>query len=313
MLPLTAVTPPNLLQNLHPLPDEERHIEQAVLAALGQHFASFVGSRREAYDAMTAQTPFAEGVVFQRVDNTQVQGWWARPGAAPDDRAMLFLHGGAYMLGSAEAYRGFVSQIAVRAGVAAFALDYPLAPEHPFPAALDAVVGASVWLRGQGIAQLALVGDSAGGGLALAALGKYPEHAPSVASVVVFSPWVDLALSGASLADPSTHDPIFQPAVLQAAAAAYLDGADPHDGRASPLFAVPEKLPPLLVQVGSNELLLDDARRYAAAAAARGGKVRLDIFDGLHHVFQRSTEKLSSARAALDEAAKFISGQWIQA
>ena len=313
MAPRTTVTIPHMHENRHALSHDERRIEQAVLAALADHFASFVGSRREAYDAMTAQTPCADGVAFQRVDETQVHGWWARPKAAPDDRAILFLHGGAYMLGSAEAYRGFVSQIAVRAGVAAFVLDYPLAPEHPFPAAYDAVVGASLWLRSQRIAQLALVGDSAGGGLALAALSHYPRHAPRVASVVVFSPWVDLALAGASFTDPNTPDPIFQPAALQAAAATYLDGADPHDGRASPLYAVPDMLPPLAIQVGSNELLLDDARRYAAAAAASGGKVQLDIFEGLHHVFQRSTDALPQARAALDAAGSFLSSHWVQA
>ena len=311
MAPLTTVTTHHFQETVHTLSDDERGAEQGVLAALGVHFANFVGSRREAYDAMTAQTPFADGVAFERVDDAQLQGWWVRPHAAPRDRAMLFLHGGAYMLGSAEAYRGFVSQIAARAGVAAFVLDYPLAPEHPFPAAYDAVVAASRWLSGRGIEQLSLVGDSAGGGLALAALRHGQGRAPKVASAVVFSPWVDLALSGASLADPHTLDPIFQPSVLQAAAATYLDGADPRDSRASPLYDIPPTLPPLAIQVGSNELLLDDARRYAAAAATRGGKVQLDVYEGLHHVFQRSTEKLRSARVALDAAGSFIATHWL--
>jgi monoterpene epsilon-lactone hydrolase len=214
------------------------------------------------------------------------------------------------MLGSAEAYRGFASQIAIRAGVAAFVLDYPLAPEHPFPAAFDAAVAARRWLGTQGVTQLASVGDSAGGALALAALHPSGSQAPAIAAIAVFSPWIDLALSGASFASAETHDPIFQPQILSDAAATYLGGADPRDGRASPLYAVPSDLPPLIIQVGTDELLLDDARRYAQAAAEKGGEVRLEIFEGLHHVFQSSTRELPSARRALDNVAGFLSSHW---
>ena len=119
----------------HKLSEAERPIEQAILAAIGRHFATFAGSRRETYDAMPPRTPIAEGVTLEAVDRDGVGGWWVRPADAPADRAILFVHGGAYMLGSAEAYRGLVSQIAVRTGIAAFALDYPLAPEYTFPAA----------------------------------------------------------------------------------------------------------------------------------------------------------------------------------
>lgn len=300
----------NLRETHHPLPDAERSVEQAELAALGTYLSGFAGSMRDAYDAMTEHTPIAAGITFENVETAEVQGWWVRPADAPADRAILLIHGGAYMLGSARAYRGFASQIAARTGVATFVLDYPLAPEHPFPAAYDAAKAAQHWLQGQGIAQIALVGDSAGGALALALLGAAETDSLLVSSVVVFSPWIDLTLSGPSLLDPKTHDPIFKPAMLAAAVEKYLAGADPRDGRASPLFAVPEELPPLAIQVGADELLLDDSRRYAAAAAARGGEVRLDIYEGLHHVFQRSTDALPSARNALDAAAQFLSDHW---
>jgi acetyl esterase/lipase len=300
----------NLIETIHPLPEQERAAEQAVLAAIGAHFAGFTGSMREAYDGMAAKTPIATHITAESVETAEVQGWWVRPADAPPNRAILFIHGGAYMLGSAKAYRGFASQIAARTGVATFVLDYPLAPEHPFPAAFDAVPAALKWLHGQGFGRIALVGDSAGGALSLAALGIEEKDLPVVSSVVVFSPWVDLALSGPSLLDPGTHDPIFTPAILMAAVEKYLGGADAVDGRASPLYAIPQKLPPLAIQVGTDELLLDDARRYAAAAAERGGEVRLDIYEGLHHVFQRSTEELASARNALDAAARFLSDHW---
>jgi epsilon-lactone hydrolase len=299
-----------LVETRHVLPDDERRIGQDVLAATGRHMAGFAGSLREAYDAMVAQTPIAEGVSLTPIDQDGVGGWWIHPAGAVDKRAILFLHGGAYMLGSAAAYRGFASQIAARVGVATLVPDYPLAPEQPFPAAFDAALLARRWLGGQGFAQIAMTGDSAGGALALAALQETGETSPHVAAVVVFSPWLDLAFTGPSFNDPATHDPIFQPQVLTGAAAAYLNGADPRDGRASPLYAIPARLPPLAIQVGTDELLLDDALRYAKAAAERGGEVRLDIHEGLHHVFQRSTSELPSARRALDAAAGFIARHW---
>ena len=307
---MTKSSNTGLVETRHVLSEEERQIEKSILAAIGRHFASFAGSRRETYDAMIAQTPIADGVTLEAVDENDVRGWWVRPAGARAGRAILFLHGGAYMLGSAEAYRGFISQIAVRAGVAAFVADYPLAPEHPFPAAFDAAVAARRWLASQGITRIALVGDSAGGALALAALDDPEASAPQVAAVVVFSPWIDLALTGPSFTSPDTHDPIFQREVLSGAATAYLGGADPRDGRVSPLYAVPKNLPPLAIQVGADELLLDDSRRYAALAAQKGGEVRLDVFEGLHHVFQRSTQELPNARRALDAAAAFLSRHW---
>ncbi len=293
----------------HALPLAERETEAGVLAGIHQHLASFIGTMPEAYDAMTGRTPMAPDVAAAVVDRGPVRGWWVRPASAAAGKAILYVHGGAYMLGSAKAYRGIASQLAARAGVAGFVLDYPLAPAHPFPAAYDAVVAALRWLGTQGITQVAIIGDSAGGGLALAALSA-PERGVGVASVVVFSPWTDLAMTGASFTDPATYDPIFQPPLLPAAAATYLAGADAKDGRASPLYALPEALPPLLIQVGADERLLDDARRYATAAGAKFGVVQLDIFEGLHHVFQQAVAQLASAGRALDDAAAFLTRHW---
>jgi len=301
---------PSLFERLHPLPAAERAAEQAVLARLAAHFAGFQGSLRESYDAMTAMTPLAAGVAFEEVDDGAVKGWWCRPAGAPADRAILFVHGGAYALGSARAYRGLASQIAARAGVAVFASDYPLAPEQPFPAAYDATVAARRWLGTRGLAQIALAGDSAGAGLVLATLAGPVAGSPPVRAVVAFSPWTDLALTGPSFDDPATHDPLFKPPVLAGAARAYLNGADPRDGRASPLYAIPADLPPLLVQVGTDELLRDDSLRYAALAAQTGAEVRLEVFEGLHHVFQRAAAELPGAARALDGAADFVAGNW---
>jgi monoterpene epsilon-lactone hydrolase len=309
---MTTATKTPLVETRHVLSDDERQIEQAVLTEIHRLFSNPTGDQRETYDTLIATTPIADGVALEAVDRDGVSGWWVRPTGAPADRAILFLHGGAYMLGSAKAYRGLASQVAVRAGVAAFVADYPLAPEHVFPAAPEAAAALRRWLgrQGQGVSQVALVGDSAGGGLALSVLADAATTSPAIAAVAVFSPWLDLAMTGASFASPDIHDPIFQPEMLAGPAGAYLAGADPKDGRASPLYAVPEVVPPLLIQVGGDEILLDDARRYALAAADKGGEVRLDIFEGLHHVFQGATKDLPSARRALDAVAAFLSGHW---
>jgi monoterpene epsilon-lactone hydrolase len=307
----SSIRSTQLVETLNPLSEAERELEQSLLAAIGKHLAGFASAPREAYDAMTAETPIADGVALESIDRDGLRGWWVRPAGAVAERAILFLHGGAYMLGSAEAYRGFASQIASRAGIATFVLDYPLAPEHPFPAAFDAAVAGRRWLGTQGVTQVALVGDSAGGALALAAAHSKVGVVPKVASIAMFSPWIDLALTGASFTSAETYDPIFQPQLLTGAAATYLGGADPRDGRASPLYNIPDDLPPLIIQVGTDELLLDDARRYAKAAGEKGGEVRLELFEGLHHVFQRSTTELPSARRALDDAAAFLSAHWV--
>jgi len=308
---MTPATKPTSFETRHVLSDDERQIEQAVLAEIHRLFRDPTGNQRETYDVLIAGTPIAEDVTLEAIDRDGVSGWWVRPTGAPADRAILFLHGGAYMLGSAKAYRGLASQVAARAGVAAFVADYPLAPEHVFPAASDAAAALRRWLGGQGISQVALVGDSAGGGLALSVLGDTATTAPAIAAIAVFSPWVDLAMTGASFTSPDIRDPIFfQPAMLAGPAAAYLAGADPKDGRASPLYAVPEVLPPLLIQVGGDEILLDDARRYAQAAADKGGEVQLDVYEGLHHVFQGAAKDLPTARRALDAVAAFLGRHW---
>ena len=310
---MTTSTTTTSIETRHVLSDDERQIEQAVLAEIHALFSNPTGNQRETYDTMIAGTPIADGATLEAVDRDGVSGWWVRPAGAPADRAILFLHGGGYMLGSAKAYRGLASQVAVRAGVAAFVADYPLAPEQVFPAASEAAAAVRRWLgsQGQGISQVALVGDSAGGGLALSVLGDTATNSPAIASIAVFSPWLDLAMTGASVTSPDVRDPIFiQPEMLGGPAAAYLAGADPKDGRASPLYAVPEVLPPLLIQVGSDEILLDDARRYAHAAADKGGEVQLDIFEGLHHVFQGATRDLPAARRALDAVAAFLNRHW---
>lgn len=296
------------IETRHPLSAADRTLEVQILAALEQHRSTFQGTIPEWYDALLEQTPIAAGVVTEAVNTDTVNGWWVKPDAASARRALVFIHGGGYALGSARAYRGFASQLAARTGIATFVPDYPLTPNHPFPAAPQAIAHIPAWLATQGITQYALIGDSAGAGLALGLL-QNPRVSAEVSSAVVFSPYLDLAFTGASFTNPETYDPIFHPEILTQLAATYLNGNDPTTPLASPLYGVPEVLPPLAIQVGTDELLLDDATRYAAAAATRGGEVRLDIYEGMHHVFQGDIT-LDAARHALDAAAAFITRHW---
>ncbi len=215
------------------------------------------------------------------------------------------MHGGGYGLGSPSAYTGFVSQIAVRTGVATFALDYPLAPESALPEALDLASATLIRLSATHAA-VAIAGDSAGGGLTLATAARAVAEGTDVAAVAVFSPWTDLSLSGASVRENAIGDPLLDPAYLRASASAYLGSATADDPRASPLFGVVNGLPPLLIQVGSDEILLDDSRRFAEAVENVGGTVRLEVWEGMHHVFQLNVEQLRSARLALDGAPEFL-------
>jgi len=285
----------------HSLTEHDRLQVQHSLAEQQAHREHFSGSMREYYDEMTAETPLAASVHCEHVADS---GWWLHPQETRTEQVIVFIHGGAYMLGSAQAYRGFASQLAVRTGYSTFVLDYPLTPEQPFPAAPDRVIEILKGLIDSGIENITLVGDSAGAALSLVAL-QHPQLVQKIRSAVLFSPWIDLTFSGASFNDPNMHDPIFQPSILQNAAAAYLQGASAEDQRASPLFAQYSHLPPLMIQVGTEELLLDDATRLAAQLAEQGGEVQLDIYQGMHHVFQRDI-RLDAAHHALDTAARFI-------
>jgi len=298
-----------LVLTKHPLRDGERERQIALLKRNATVMNEYGGNRRGGYAAVAAYTPQANGVAFSEELTEQASGWWSIPEQASRDRAILFIHGGGYHLGDASSYRGFTSQLAARTKCAVFSADYPLSPENRFPAAFDAAVKARKWLSSQAFSQIALVGDSAGGGLALATLNE-PPSGSTVSSIVVFSPWTDLALTGASFNDPETKDPIFTPSMLATLATSYLSGADPRDRRASPLYVVPARIPPLAIQVGSDELLLDDSLRYAHLAAEKGGIVALDIFLGMHHVFQRDIGSIETAERALNLAAQFIDRHW---
>ena len=215
--------------------------------------------------------------------------WLAAPGADAD-RVLLFLHGGGYELGSLRSDGELAARLGRASGMRVLLPEYRLAPEHAFPAAIDDVLAAWRWLRAdQGLSarSIAVAGDSAGGGLAVALLVAARDAGEAMpAAAVLMSPTVDLSSSGASMTERVDQDPISTPDMLRQFAADYLAGADPRTPLASPLFASLSGLPPLLVQVGTADLLLSDSERLARTAAEAGVDVSLEIGKGLPHVYQ---------------------------
>ena len=234
--------------------------------------------------------------------------WLAAPGTDAG-RVLLFLHGGGFEFGSVRSDGELAARLGRAGGMRVLFLEYRLAPEHRFPAAIDDVVAAWRWLRAdQGLdaGSIAVAGDSAGGGLAVAllvALRGAGEALPAAA--VLMSPTVDLTSSGASMTERVDQDPLSTPDMLRQFAADYLAGADPREPLASPLFASLAGLPPLLVLVGTSDLLLSDSERLAAAADQAGVDVTLEIGEGLPHVYPLMLGTPEAAEAT-DEIGKFL-------
>jgi acetyl esterase/lipase len=227
----------------------------------------------------------------------------ARPGTD-----VLFLHGGAYAVGSFRNYGHFTWRLGKAARARVVALDYRMAPEHPYPAALDDALAGYRWLLAQGTnpKRVLVAGDSAGGGLTLALLLKLRDDGlPLPAAAVVMSPWTDLAMTGASLHTNAERDPMLVASEVPRLAAMYLDGADSRDPYASPLYADPRGLPPTLIQAGGDEILLDDAVRMAEKMKAAGCEVELQVWPRMPHVFQLLATVMPEAQAAVAEIARF--------
>ena len=226
---------------------------------------------------------------------------------------ILYLHGGAYALGSAPDSVGLASDVARRVGARTISVDYRLAPEHPFPAAVDDAVAAYRSLLDHGVpaSRVAFVGESAGGGLVAATLVALRDAAlPQPSSAAVFSPWVDLTVSGASIAGKAALDLALTPEALRVRARDYLGERDRATPLASPIFADLTGLAPLLIQVGSHEILLDDSVRLAARAAEHDVPVELQVWPEVPHVFQSFAAILDDADHALNAAAAFVRRNW---
>ena len=264
---------------------------------------------RAAYDAFSRLFPTPSDVTVrsERVGGVAAE-WTSTPAASPE-RVILYLHGGGYAIGSALSHRHLVAQLGRTARAQTLALDYRLAPEHPFPAAVEDALSGYRFLLDNGFAPscIAVAGDSAGGGLTVATLlAARDAGLPQPACGVCISPWVDLEAEGASMTTKAAEDPLVQREALLPLAAGYLGGADARSPLAAPLHADFRGLAPLLLQVGSAEALLDDSVRLTAAAGAQEVEARLEVWPEMIHVWPFFHPVLADGRRALESAGAYI-------
>jgi monoterpene epsilon-lactone hydrolase len=266
--------------------------------------------RRNRLDEVGSVWPVADDVKVTSVDVNGVPGEWSIVPGSDSSRVLMFFHGGGYCSGSIVSHRRLITEAGRAAGIRTLAIGYRLAPEHPFPAAHDDVFTAWRFLRDQNIPaeHIAIGGDSAGAGLTLALISRLhdaQEELPGCAWLI--SPWTDLTMSGPTLSSKEAIDPLIHKQYLIELAAAYLPaGVDRKDPRVSPLYADLKGFPPVLIQVGSAETLLDDATRFAAVAGAVDVRVTLEIWPQMIHAWPLWNARLESGRRALASAGAFI-------
>lgn len=251
----------------------------------------------------------ADGVDISETSIAGLQAEWHTPAEAPDDKLLLYWHGGAYIMGSCRSHRSLVSHIAARAGVRALVPEYRLAPEHPYPAAIEDAVAVYRELLERGIAanDIAIAGDSAGGGLAVAMMLSL-RHAglPLPRAAALLSPWLDLSGSGESMQSRLGQDPWFDPEDLPHVVAYYCRDEQRQDPLVSPVFANVAGLPPILIQVGDDEILLSDSTRFADKLRDAGVDVELDIWQHMWHVWQMFVGLMPESWAAVDRLGDFV-------
>jgi monoterpene epsilon-lactone hydrolase len=265
--------------------------------------------RRAEFERETSQMPVAQDVSFESLQVNGIPAEWVIPRGAAENGAILYLHGGGYTIGSIKTHRSMVSYLSKAAGMRALLIEYRLAPEHPFPAAVEDSVAAYRWLLGTGFepAKIAIAGDSAGGGLTVATMVKLREESePLPAAAACLSPWVDMEGIGESMNTRAEVDPIVERGPLLEMAEAYLGGTDPREPLAAPLYADLKGLPPMLIQVGTAEILFDDSTRLAERAKKAGVDVTLEPWEDMIHIWQFFASMVPEGRDAVDRIASFI-------
>ncbi|HEX5325250.1 MAG TPA: alpha/beta hydrolase [Acetobacteraceae bacterium] len=287
--------------------DAEIDAIRAILAARPR--PAELGERRQRLDSLGAQYKLPADVRVEAVNANGVAAeWTTTPGADPSC-VILFLHGGGYISGSIDSHRHMIAQAGREARARTLALGYRLAPEHPFPAALDDAIAGYRFLLTLGIEprRIALAGESAGGGLAIATLVSLRDAGTALpACTWCSSPWVELEITGESATEKAAVDPLIQKPYLVQIASMYLNGADPSTPLASPLHADLRGLPPMLIQVGAAETLLDDAVRLARAAGAANVRTTLEVWPDMIHAWHLFYQQVAAGRRALAVVGAFI-------
>jgi len=268
-----------------------------------------VAQTRAGFEAMTSLMPVAPDVRRETVNASGVPAEWVVAPGAVAERVILYLHGGGYVVGSINTHRELASRLSRAAGARVLVIDYRLAPEHPHPAALDDCTAAYRWLLSIGAqpSRMVIAGESAGGGLTVATLVVLRDAGlPLPAAGVCLSPWVDLEGIGESMTTKAAVDPMVQADGLRKMAALYLAGQDPRTPLAAPLYANLSGLPPLLIQVGTAETLLDDSTRLAERARKAGVQVTLEPWEDMIHGWHIFASMLPEARQAIDRIGVFV-------
>jgi acetyl esterase/lipase len=265
--------------------------------------------RRRDIDARGLQNKLPADVKVEPVIAGGVKAEWSSTPDADASKAVLYLHGGGYVIGSLDSHRGLVAEIGRAARARALAIDYRLAPEHPFPAAVDDALAAYRFLLSSGVPPrgITIAGDSAGGGLVVAAMVAIRDAGlPQPACGWPISPWVDMEAIGESMIGKAATDPTVQKAGILDMAMHYLNGADPRSPLAAPLYADLRGLAPLFIQVGAAETLLDDAIRLAQLAGAADVAVDLQIWPEMIHVWHMYFPQLAAGRRAIAAGGEFV-------
>src|SRR5207253_5456035 len=310
-----AAKPPWLA--VHPLSLEDALGATALRASVAAFKDKLAGTAaRGPFDAVMERVVAPTDVTFEPDTVGGTAGWWAKPARPRNGAAILHAHGGWFNLGTARAYRNLVGHIASSAGAAAFVPEYRLAPEHRFPAAVTDVEACYRGLVDNGINQIAVTGDSAGGDLALVLLSiaSAPAYKGGRAPVgaVAISPVTDLALTGESFETRAAADPYFTKSQVAGLVASYLVETDPTSPLAPPLYGDLSGLPPIRVHVGDDEVLLDDSRRYVERAVAAGVDAELDVWMGMPHGFVAAVGGFNAARQALNAIGAFTAERLLQ-
>jgi monoterpene epsilon-lactone hydrolase len=278
--------------------------EQDGIAAAGLSLEE----RRAAMTMMQGNLPMPDDISMQEVDIDGVPGRWISVTGVRDDAVILYFHGGGYVMGSLDTHQELMGRLSRSCDARVLGVDYRLAPEAPYPAAVEDAVKSYRWLLDQGVPsdRVMLAGDSAGGGLAFAAMLFLRDAGdPLPAGAITFSPWADLTSSGESMLTRADADPMVTRDVVDELSAHYHADVDPAEPLISPVFADLTGLPPLLIQVGDAEVLLDDAARLADNARKVSCSVEYHVFDEAFHVFQ-SVPIIPEAAEALAEAGEFF-------
>jgi monoterpene epsilon-lactone hydrolase len=311
---------PNILKNLaakapwleiYPLSQEDSVVAAALRSVVAPMKGKFEGTAgRGLFNDIMERVAVPEGVTFEAATLGGIAGWWAKPARAQEGAAIIHVHGGWFIWGTAQAFRNFAGHIALSAGADAFIPDYRLAFEHRFPAAVRDLEACYRGLVEKGVTKIALTGDSAGGNLALVLLSitsaQASKDAVAPVGAVVFSPITDLALTGESFDTRAEADLYFTKSQAIGLVRSYLGETDPKNPLASPLYADLSGLPPVRVHVGDDEVLLDDSRRYVERAVAAGVDAKLDIWMGMPHGFVTNVGGFNAAKQALKASGAFL-------